>query len=270
MQKKILFFDIDGTLLTEGENRYIPESAKQAIQKAREQGHYAFINTGRCYAELEESLRNLNLDGFVCGCGTYILYHGEVLHHQGIEEKMRREIISDLQDCKLEGLLEGRDCIYYGNYPYKSRMEKIKKEHQKDIPERIADMNRGIPDFDKFCFCITERSDFNKFYEKYQSHFTFIDRGDSFYEIVPIQCSKATGMQVIMDYLHISREDTIAFGDSTNDEAMLQFAGQSVLMGRHDAAIAHYGDYVTDRVENDGIEKALKYYGLLPEHYAQT
>ena len=41
--RKILFFDIDGTLITDDGKRYFPDSAKEAIQKARENGHLAFM-----------------------------------------------------------------------------------------------------------------------------------------------------------------------------------------------------------------------------------
>ena len=44
--RKILFFDIDGTLLSH-RTLQIPESAKKSIRKAKEKGHLVFINTGR-------------------------------------------------------------------------------------------------------------------------------------------------------------------------------------------------------------------------------
>lgn len=46
---KALFYDIDGTLLSE-KTRRVPESAVQALKEARRQGHLVFINTGRVYA----------------------------------------------------------------------------------------------------------------------------------------------------------------------------------------------------------------------------
>ena len=45
---KALFFDIDGTLLSEKTGE-VPESAKQAVKEARSKGHLVFINTGRVY-----------------------------------------------------------------------------------------------------------------------------------------------------------------------------------------------------------------------------
>ena len=46
MKKSVLFFDIDGTLLSEKTGK-IPESAVQALHEARRRGHMLFINTGR-------------------------------------------------------------------------------------------------------------------------------------------------------------------------------------------------------------------------------
>ena len=43
--KKILFFDIDGTLLTPPPFS-IPESTVKGLKKAQEQGHLTFINSG--------------------------------------------------------------------------------------------------------------------------------------------------------------------------------------------------------------------------------
>ena len=46
MSRKALFFDIDGTLLSEI-TRQVPESAKEALKEARKKGHLVFINSGR-------------------------------------------------------------------------------------------------------------------------------------------------------------------------------------------------------------------------------
>ena len=53
--KKILFFDIDGTLISETSGE-IPESTKTALKKAQENGHITIINTGRTRALIEPRL----------------------------------------------------------------------------------------------------------------------------------------------------------------------------------------------------------------------
>ena len=48
--KKICFFDIDGTLSDDhlgGVEVIIPDSCKEALRKAKEEGHLLFVNSGR-------------------------------------------------------------------------------------------------------------------------------------------------------------------------------------------------------------------------------
>ena len=44
---KILFFDIDGTLVTDDARKFFPESAREAIRLTREKGNKVFINSAR-------------------------------------------------------------------------------------------------------------------------------------------------------------------------------------------------------------------------------
>lgn len=46
MKRKALFFDIDGTLLSD-HKKELPESAARVIAQARRAGHLVFINSGR-------------------------------------------------------------------------------------------------------------------------------------------------------------------------------------------------------------------------------
>ena len=55
---------------------YLPQSAVNAIRKARENGHLVFINTGRTRFSIDDFLEEIGFDGYVCGCGTAI-YVGE-------------------------------------------------------------------------------------------------------------------------------------------------------------------------------------------------
>ena len=53
MERKIIFFDVDGTLVDVRPAReYIPESTIQAVHAAREKGNLCFLCTGRSKAEI--------------------------------------------------------------------------------------------------------------------------------------------------------------------------------------------------------------------------
>ena len=51
MNRKALFFDVDGTLFSET-RRMVPESAKRALRLTREKGNLVFINSGRVFSNL--------------------------------------------------------------------------------------------------------------------------------------------------------------------------------------------------------------------------
>ena len=75
-ERKVLFFDVDGTLVDEA-GKDIPESTVKALVKAMEKGHLVFVNSGRARCMLKFLEETLPADGFLCGCGTQIVVKGE-------------------------------------------------------------------------------------------------------------------------------------------------------------------------------------------------
>lgn len=264
MKRSIIFFDIDGTILSEKTNT-ISESTKNAIKKARNNGHAAFINTGRTTAELDDTIILAGFDGFVCGCGTYIEYHNQVLYSTSLETKKCREIIQDVRRWKIDAIMESRDFLYYEETErIMSRQVLEIKEHQLNIvrfPYKMFD--DAAVQFDKFTIWLNPFSDFSSFYKKYTPEFTFIDRGNHFYEVVPKGHSKATGIEFLLQYLKLPMENAYAIGDSTNDLPMLAYVKNSIAMGNSSRELFPLVSFVTKDVDDNGIEYALKHFGLI-------
>ena len=121
MDKKIVFFDIDGTLVDE-KTHDIPESTRKAIKELRSNGHLAFINTGRPLSEISELHKSIEFDGFILGCGTHIDYNGEALLYKSLGKKLTKQITDDIILHKIDGVLEGRYGVYF------DRLENIKSK----------------------------------------------------------------------------------------------------------------------------------------------
>lgn len=66
-EQKLIFLDIDGTLLPPGE-MVAPDSAIAAVRRAQAAGHKVFLCTGRNY-RMTAPLLDLGFDGFVCSAG---------------------------------------------------------------------------------------------------------------------------------------------------------------------------------------------------------
>lgn len=262
MNPNILFFDIDGTLLNE-KTYIVPDSAKKSIKKAQENGHLLFINTGRPILEIDDCIKELNFDGYICGCGTYIELKNEELFHKSLGVDLSRRIANKLREYKIDSILEGKHGVYYDNNIYSEEVLRIKERHTREGFYRGQTFDDTDIDFDKLVIWTNENSDFESFYEEFKSALEFIHRGENFYELVPLGFSKASGIEYLEKHLDIPHENTFAIGDSTNDLSMLEYVENSVAMGNSNSLLFDLVSFVTKDIEEDGIEYALKHYNII-------
>ena len=263
--RKIAFFDLDGTLSSEIDHT-IPQSTIDSIRKARANGNLMFINTGRCFENVEPQFRDIGWDGYICGCGTHIICDGKNLLYKTLTRDVINQIAEAARKCNLDIRFESKDCICY-DLPEKLRHPMAKKSyawHSKEkhtMPKDIYD-----PSFtaDKFGVWLTEDSDLEEFLKTSDNYFDCIDRYPAFKEFVPHGFSKATGIQVILDYYGISKENTYAFGDSNNDLPMLTFVANSIAMGNSNPpSLFEKVTYRTENASENGIHDALEHFGFI-------
>jgi len=74
---------------------------------------------------------------------------------------------------------------------------------------------------------------------------------------------KGTAIRRYLQDHGITPEEIIAFGDSENDMSMLKLAGIGVALGNAEEQVKKIADYVTDDIDEDGLAKALKHFGLI-------
>ena len=258
-----LFFDIDGTILSEITHE-IPESALEALRKAQEKGHQIFINTGRTVCSIPPLIKRIPFDGFLCGCGTHLIHKGNVVFHHSIPYDRGREIIKSMQECKVEGFLEGTEDIYYSNRI--SRLEPVESSRRYmaglGLGREQAMEDTGY-DYDKMLIYIDQIADGERFFQETGDVLQHIDRLGGVYECIQKGYSKATAIAYIKKELALADDEIYAFGDSSNDLDMIKAAGHGVIMGHHDPVLEPYAEYITDTVENDGLYKAMEHYGLI-------
>lgn len=263
MEKSVLFFDIDGTILSEKTGK-IPESAIRALRKAQENGHLLFINTGRTVCAIPKELEKIRFDGWLYGCGTHLVYQGEVMLSSSIPEKRGKDLIEKIKECGLGGVAEGQEDIYFPK-------EITRFEGLEGSKQYFASQGMGIGQyleeegvrFDKLFVFSDEKSDLASFFAYIEEDMEVIDRGKNTYEIIQKGYTKATACDFVMEQLGIPRERAYVFGDSGNDLAMFEYAQHAVAMGKHAEILEPYTEFVTKTVEEDGIEYALKHYGLI-------
>lgn len=86
---------------------------------------------------------------------------------------------------------------------------------------------------------------------------------DTGIDIIPKGGGKSSGISKFMEQYGIDRSEIMAFGDGENDIEMLKFAGIGVAMGNAKDEVKAAADFVTDSVDENGIENALRHFGLI-------
>lgn len=271
MMKKVVFFDIDGTLVTR--NNQVPKTTIEAIEQLKKNGVTPIIATGRSPLLIKEIAQTLNIDSYISMNGQYIVYEGEVVYSNPIEMDLVDEVVKVAAD-KDDGILlsTGDEIIANSlvSLATRGRFFTFMKGLVRIIPEKIKlrlweRMMRNAPDKkdyagkDIYMMNINANPEKGRAYEElFSDVLTFTRANDISMDIIGKGISKATGIQHMMSLLDVERENTFAFGDGLNDMEMLQYVGTGVAMANGYDALKEIADHVTDSVFNHGIAKGLK------------
>lgn len=269
MDRKLLFFDIDGTLLAGGIPGYIPDSAIRGLKQAQANGHYLFINSGRTYSFMPEAIKAFPFDGYICGCGTEVIFQNQTLFHNHLSKEIRFGLKDILRKNRMYGAFEGHSaCFFDDSSNLIPPLQGIRKTYASaQSPNAVRNFEDPDMDFDKFVAFSDENSDFDNFLEEISEDFACVQREPMgeyhFNELIPKNCSKATGIDFITEYMDASLDDCYVFGDSTNDLSMLRHVKNSIAMGNAVPEVLGQTSYVTTPVDRDGIYVALKHFHLI-------
>jgi len=267
--KKIVFLDIDGTLVDF--NAKMPESAKKALYLAKEKGCYIALCTGRTITNIYPWLLEFPFDGIVASAGAYITCKNETIFHNVLEKDKLNLLANQLMEHQASYMFQGVCGRYIDelnklkmqNYLISLGFDNIDEMNSITLCERPYEMEQIESGMyfgaDKDIMIMQEAID--PYFKITGSSFG----QDHIYsgEITCKGIDKATGMQKLMTYMDIPRESSIAFGDGPNDVEMLQYAHTGVAMGNAEDSIKKLADMVTDHISDDGLYNGFRDLGLL-------
>ncbi len=261
MSRRICFFDVDGTLTDErgGAEMTILESTKKALQQAHDAGVLLFVNTGRPFSTVSQKIKDLPMDGFICGCGTWIMVQGEELFRNEIPKQKRIEIMRKVKELGLSCVYEAKEGFAVDDYLNHEPMKKIIETYMREgFP--LLEVNDDLV-FDKFCFFKNPDLPWPdlSFINEYDKIFKL----DYFCEIVPSVCSKGKAIAMLMKKLGLEGENSYSFGDSNNDVEMLKVTRHSIVMDNAPDDVKALATYVTKKASEDGLYLAMEHFGLL-------
>ena len=276
MDQKLIFLDIDGTLTEPGKN-VPPSSAVDAVRRARTKGHKVVLCSGRNYGMLYPVLQ-FGFDGLVASAGGYIEYNGQVVYDCPMTPAQQARVLDVFKESGIYRTIGGRNHSYTDEGFKEFLAEDVQSEANSELLRwRIQIENeldiRPMSKYDGepiygMAFMSRGAERLKKPMQVLQEEFDFCIQDQDTCGIVNGELSskafdKGTAVKRLCGYLKISKENTIAFGDSMNDLKMLQAAGIGVCMANGSPSLLKIADIVCPPVDEDGLYSAFEKLELL-------
>ncbi|APX72833.1 Cof-type HAD-IIB family hydrolase [Companilactobacillus allii] len=254
---KVAFFDIDGTLAGHRtkENTSIldriPDSAKLALKRLREEKIEPVIATGRNVGMVKDILSELDVKSFIANNGRYVVFDDEVIFHDTFTNEYLEKVVNYFDSKKIEYCFETVNKLYVyedSNFLGDGSMQ-LERIERGTFPEKVIQL---IVMNDKE---IGESVPIDGV--------KMLKVAPNVFDITMDESSKAIGIKKVLSNMNIESKDAIAFGDEINDLAMFEEVGYSVAMGDGNPKVQKVASYVTSGVYDDGIFNACKHLGLI-------
>lgn len=259
---KCIFFDVDGTLVS-FRQKLLSDRLMEELPALRAKGVKLFLSTGRALQDLERTgmLRGVGFDGYVtlngqyCCDGDGVAYRDEPICLDDLRGAYRVLV----ENPQLPALMEGNGESYLSQINDRVR-EVYEFLHTQLYPVRDP---AWLLEGKVYQFVPFVKPEEEKQFLDAMPHCIHTRWHSEGIDIIPRSGGKAAGVRATMERYGWAKEEVMAFGDGENDAGMLEVAGVGVAMGNAMGRLKELADYVTDSVEEEGVSKALRHFGLL-------
>ena len=263
---KIIAIDLDDTLLKD--DLSISEFTVETLQKAADKGIYIVLCSGRTENAILPYVRRLGLAG--TEAGRYIISsNGSII----IDLHSRREIFNRIVEARI--LEKAYNIASKNNLfceVYDSSTIYVPEDNEwTQLDVKLSGLKMEVvPDFKDFLnkghpkMVIPGEPEQIQIIQKeltaaIGNECVIFTSKPYFLEILPLNCGKGEALEWLSDRLNISQKDTMAFGDSMNDESMIKYAFHSTAMKNGLNKIKQQSRYITEFTnQEDGLAHFIR------------
>ena len=251
------FFDVDGTLLSHKTKR-VPESTVSALEALKKRGIRCIVATGRQIGEMDRlPMGNVTFDGYITMNGQLTMdADRKELYGMPLEGEVKEYALKLFREKQIPVILVEKDRLYVNrNCPKVAAV-------QASISSRVPPEGEytGAPLY-QVCVYITQEE--SRVLEPVMGKCVVTRWHPGGVDIIAKGGGKRTAVAEYCRRQGWKPEEIIAFGDSENDLEMLRYAGIGVALGNAEPEVKEAADYVTDDIDDDGVAKALRHFGLI-------
>lgn len=272
MEKRMLFMDLDGTLLDD--RKEITPGNRLALDQALERGHGVIITTGRPLKSAMDQARKLGMDKPGC---CLIAYNGAVIYDWAQEKQIFSRTLTypvvyrvfdkvnpmgiHIQTYDEWTVLVEPRC---DDEAVRRYCGLINMEHRV-----VGDVHTDLTEEPVKVLLIDyeDQTELRKveswLRETMPEEVDCFFSCDQYLEVVPKGMSKGEAVVMLCRMMGVPVENAVAVGDAANDLSMIAMAGIGVAMANGTDEVKAIADYVTLRDNNhDGIaEVVARFFG---------
>lgn len=256
-QIKIIFFDIDGTLI-DMQSKHISPCTVEALHRLRANGIRLCIATGRAPVTLPD-FGGVEFDAYLTFNGSLCYAGADTIYSRPINGADLQRLIQNAASLGRPVAAATRDRIAANGT-------------DTDLADYFAIANEKpdlTADFDAVC----RQSVYQLMLGCRAKDYPAILQGvggakiaawwDRAVDVIPADGGKGIGIKKVLAYYGLDKSQALAFGDGNNDLEMLDAVGTGVAMANASPELKALADAVCPSVAEDGIWQYCTAHGLI-------
>lgn len=253
---KIIFFDIDGTLIDMG--KQVSEKTTEMLKRLKESGIKICLATGRSPASLPR-FGGVSFDAFLTFNGSLCYTPSEIIFSSPISHEDVQKIIRNAGTIGRPVSIATKDRLAANGFD-DDLAEYFSFAHlELTVAEDFEAVSRGEI-YQVMLGC--RESDYDAVLNgvKGAKIAAWWDRA---VDIIPASGGKGTGIRKLLEFYHLEQSEAMAFGDGNNDVEMLMAVGTGIAMGNASPKLKAVADGICGHVAQDGIYHYLAGQGVI-------
>lgn len=256
MIKRVLFFDLDGTLCPNQDMQVAPELIP-LFREFKNEGTLPVIASGRSFYEVEPLLNQLEVDSFILSNGCYVVSQGQVIQNYQMPTELIQSIVKVAEKNQ-------HDVGFFNQVAYAvTGMNAMTQSH-------MATMHLDHTPIDPL-FYQNHTTNFLNIYlndkqeqiyhDLFNKQLNIIRYAPLAIDILPRGISKSQAIKKLLTNHELTDLPTYAFGDQNNDLSMFETVDYGIAMKDAIPELKSVAAYTA--TTDHGVLEGLKHFNII-------
>ncbi len=254
---KILFFDLDGTLLNS--QKCISDITAQSILRCKEKGIRIAVCTSRCESNSLAFIEKINPDIIISSGGALVKIGNQYIFRHEFDSKETKAILQQIRtligdDCEIT--IDTANANYWN---YKINPNTTQQNWGDSVYTDFSDFDEPAL---KICAEIIDDGKASEFFDCFSDYDCVRFSDGKWYKITKKNITKENAIRDVVSYYGYDLDEVISFGDDFADIGMLKMSGLGVAMGNSLHEVKESADVIIGTNDENGIALFLNQYIL--------